>query len=219
MNMVLLGPPGAGKGTLAGLLMGSYDLLHISTGDLIREEINSDSAIGLDAKNYMDKGELVPDKLVTRLLANKVRSLNESKGFMLDGFPRTKPQAVSLDRILKRIKHPLNYAIYLDASMGVIIDRIIGRRVAPKSGKVYHVRNRPPKTEGICDVSGEKLVVRADDNEATVRKRMEVYLENTLPIIEYYESQGILVKVDGDKDSEEVQLELKDLFDGQTNCN
>ncbi len=219
MNLVLLGPPGAGKGTLAGLLVEQHDLLHISTGDLLREEMKNGSELGLEAKSYVEKGELVPDLLVTQLLAKKVKTSSPDKGYMLDGFPRTKAQAESLDEILNEIQRPLDLAVYMDATMEVIISRITGRRVAPKSGKVYHIVNRPPKQEGICDVSGEELIQRPDDNEETVRRRMDVYLKNTLPIVEYYESKGILVKVDGDKDSEKLLPELNDIFNEQAKLN
>lgn len=219
MNIVLLGPPGAGKGTLAGLLKEAHDLLHISTGDLLREEMQNNSELGQEAKNYVEKGELVPDELVTKLLANKLKSSPHTKGYLLDGYPRTKAQAESLDRLLKDIVRPIDVALYLDADMQVIVKRITGRRVAPKSGRVYHIVNRPPKQEGICDETGEALIQRPDDNEETVRKRMDVYLENTLPIVQYYENQGILRKMDGGKESEELQTELIELFDEQAKLN
>ncbi|MBP9853509.1 MAG: adenylate kinase [Candidatus Omnitrophica bacterium] len=219
MNVVLLGPPGAGKGTLAGLLKVSLDLLHISTGDLLREEMKNNTKFGQEAKNYVEKGELVPDDLVTKLLANKLTTAGKQSGYMLDGYPRTKAQAVSLDKILTEIKKPLDMAIYMEASMDVIVQRISGRRIAPGSGAVYHIHNRPPKKTGICDVSGEKLIQRPDDNEETVRKRMAIYLENTLPIVAYYESRGILKKLNGDHQSEDLEKELMKIFNEQTKHN
>lgn len=216
MNLVLLGPPGAGKGTLAGLLKEKFDLLHISTGDLLREEMKNGTPLGKQAKAYVEKGELVPDELVVRLVANKLESEDTHKdGYMLDGFPRNKTQAEALDHILQDIRKPLDWAIYLDATMDVIVERITGRRVAPKSGMVYHIKNRPPKVAGICDVSGEKLIQRPDDNEETVRTRMTVYLENTLPIVAYYEKKGILKKLNGDERSEKLSEELIELFNAQ----
>ncbi len=219
MNLVLLGPPGAGKGTLAILLKSQLDLLHISTGDLLREEMNKQSELGAEAKSYVEKGELVPDELVTKLLANKLKAAPAQTGYMLDGYPRTRAQAESLNTLLKEINRPLDMALYLDADLDVIIKRITGRRVAPKSGRVYHIVNRPPKREGFCDESGEPLIQRPDDNEETVRKRMKVYMENTLPIVQYYEDQGILQKMDGGKESEELQRELIELFDEQARLN
>ena len=219
MNIVLLGPPGAGKGTLAGLLKTSLDLLHISTGDLLREEMKNNSRLGQEAKSYVEKGELVPDDLVTKLLKNKLMGESTRSGYMLDGYPRTKAQAKSLDIILAEIKKPLDIAIYMEASLDIIIQRITGRRVAPNSGMVYHIINRPPKKPGICDVSGEKLIQRPDDNEETVRKRMDVYLENTLPIVDYYKSRGILKTLNGDHQSEDLQKELIEIFNEQTKRN
>lgn len=219
MNIVLLGPPGAGKGSLAGLLKNGRDLLHISTGDLLRDEMNQQSELGLEAKSYVEKGELVPDELVTRLLANKLKAAPEKTGYLLDGYPRTRAQAESLDKLLKEIGRPLDAAIYLDAELELIIKRITGRRVAPKSGRVYHITNRPPKRAGFCDETGEPLIQRPDDNEETVRKRMKVYLENTLPIVQYYEDRGILTRMDGVKDSEDLEKELIELFDEQAKLN
>lgn len=219
MNLVLLGPPGAGKGTFAQRIRDVHDLLHISTGDLLREEMNKSSDLGLEAKTYVEKGELVPDELVTRLLANKLKNSPEGKGFMLDGYPRTRSQAESLDQLLTEIQRPIDVALYLDAELELIIWRITGRRVAPKSGRVYHIENRPPKQEGICDVSGEPLIQRPDDNEETVRKRMKVYLDNTLPIVQYYEDKGILQKLDGAKDPEDLEQDLAELLDEQPKLN
>ena len=219
MNIVLLGPPGAGKGTLAGLLKDGRDLLHISTGDLLREEMQQQTELGLEAKSYVEKGELVPDDLVTKLLADKLKAAPEKTGYLLDGYPRTRAQAESLDTLLNQIGRPLGAALYLDADLDLIIRRITGRRVAPKSGRVYHITNRPPKREGYCDESGEPLIQRPDDNEETVRKRMKVYLENTLPIVQYYEDKGILTKMNGAKDSEDLEKELIEFFDEQAKLN
>lgn len=219
MNIVLLGPPGAGKGSLAQLLKEEHSLLHISTGDLLREEMKKESDLGKQAKSYVEKGELVPDELVTQLLANKLKTAPKQAGYLLDGYPRTRAQAESLDALLKEIERPVQLALYLDCDLDLIIRRITGRRVAPKSGRVYHIVNRPPKREGFCDESGEPLIQRPDDNEETVRKRMAVYLENTLPIVQYYEDQGILRKMDGAKESEDLQQELVELIDEQARLN
>lgn len=219
MNIVLLGPPGAGKGTLAGLLKETLNILHISTGDLLREEMKNETPLGLEAKKFVEGGELVSDEIVIKLVANKLISDSGNSGYLLDGFPRTKVQAEQLDKILIEINKPIDYAIYMDASLPVIIKRITGRRVAPKSGMVYHVTNRPPKTEGICDVSGEELIQRPDDNEETVRKRMDVYLNNTLPIVDYYDQKEILTKVNGDIESENLRDNIIELFNENTKRN
>ena len=206
MNIVLLGAPGAGKGTLAFLLKDTLKILHISTGDMLREEIKNQTSLGLEAKKYIDDGKLVPDEVVTRLIEKKlVNDQQASKGYLLDGFPRTKKQAEALDRILKKIGKPLNYVLYLDSSLPVIIQRLTGRRVCRQCGHLYHMINRPSKKKGICDECGGELYQRQDDNEATIKTRMDVYWKNTSPMIEYYTQQGILKKLDADKDSHDVE--------------
>lgn len=214
MRLVLLGPPGAGKGTLAALLKKSLKIRHISTGDILREEMKNNSALGREAKRYIDNGELVPDEVVTKLIESKLTANDRvDGGYMLDGFPRTKKQAEALDRILKKIHRPLDYVLYLESTLSVIIQRLTGRRVCRGCGALFHVKNRPPRREGICDECGGILYQRADDNAETIKTRMEVYLKNTQPIIAYYEAQGKLKNVDADKDSEELQAILMKTFD------
>ncbi len=213
MKLVLLGPPGAGKGTLANLLKSSLNILHISTGDILREEIKNNTTLGQEAKKYIDNGKLVPDELVTRLIKNKFAKDDRiSKGYMLDGYPRTEQQAQDLDKILKEEKKLLNYAIYLDSTLPVIIQRLGGRRICRKCGAVFHIKNRPPKKEGVCDLCQGELYQRPDDNKTTIETRMKEYLTNTKPIIEYYKKQGILVTVDSDEESEDVQTILMKTF-------
>ncbi len=213
MKLVLLGPPGAGKGTLAALLKKSLKLIHISTGDILREEMKEDTPIGREAKRFIDKGELVPDDLVIRLIENKLNSDKRVEhGYMLDGFPRTRKQAEDLDRILGQIRQPLDYALYMESTLPVIIQRLGGRRVCKNCGALYHVLNKPPKKEKTCDLCGGELYQRADDNEATIRTRMDVYLKSTKPVIDYYQAQDKLKTLNGDKDSEEVQTVLMQIF-------
>jgi len=210
MKIVLLGPPGAGKGTLAALLKDSLTIEHISTGDILREEIKNETDLGMQAKAYIEKGELVPDELVTKLVENKLSSVNN---FMLDGFPRTRHQAEDLDKILKRLNKLIDYVVYMDAREDLIVKRLSGRRICKNCGAVYHIVNRPPKQNGICDVCSSKdLYQRADDNEETVKNRLGVYFENTLPIVYYYDSQGVLLKVDGNKESEQLSEQLLSIF-------
>ncbi|MCA9408915.1 MAG: adenylate kinase [Candidatus Omnitrophica bacterium] len=214
MKIVLLGPPGAGKGTLAGLLKSSLGVFHVSTGDILREEMKADSPLGQETKNYVEKGQLVPDELVTRLVKNKLSDHQLlDKGYLLDGFPRTKAQAEELDKILAEINQPIDFALYMEATLPMILRRLTGRRVCKNCGAVFHLTNRPSKKEGICDVCNGALYQRSDDNEETIRNRMDVYLKNTKPIVDYYETQGKLKKVDGDKESEELQESLMQILD------
>ena len=199
MRVALLGPPGAGKGTLAGSLKEKLGFLHISTGDMLRDEMASGSSLGREVKSYVDNGKLVPDDVVIKIIETKLTGDTQVKsGFMLDGFPRTITQAKDLDKILKRIRQPLQYAFYLEASLPVILQRLTGRRVCKNCGALFHIQNKPPKTENVCDECSGPLYQRPDDNEATIRTRMDVYRKNTEPIIAYYEKQSILHRLDAD---------------------
>ncbi len=213
MRMVLLGPPGAGKGTLAGLIKEKFGLLHISTGDLLREEMKSGSELGKEAKGYVESGGLVPDDVVTRLIENKLKTAEGAQnGYMLDGFPRTIPQANELDRILTAINQPLDYALYMEASLPVVLQRLTGRRVCKSCGALYHLTNMPPKEEGTCDACGGELYQRADDNEETIKNRMAVYEEKTAAIIKFYEDQGKLKKVNADLGTDELLKTFTGIF-------
>ncbi len=206
MRLVLLGPPGAGKGSLAALLKESFNLLHISTGDMLREELKNKTDIGEEAKKYIEKGELVPDEIVIKIIEKKLISEKDSnEGFMLDGFPRTKKQAESLDEILNNIQMPLDYVLYLEAELPLIIKRLTGRRICKSCDAVYHMINKPPKKEGVCDICGGELYQRLDDNEETIKNRMQVYLENTKPMVAYYEEKNKLKTIDGNKSSEDLR--------------
>lgn len=205
MRLVLLGPPGAGKGTLAGLLKNNLKLPHISTGDILREEMKNGTPLGREVKQIIDAGKLVSDDIVTRLVENRFLTDTKLKqGYLLDGFPRTLKQAEDLDDILKRANCPMDCAAYLETTVPMIIRRLTGRRVCRGCGFVCHIVNRPPKKTGVCDVCGGVLYQRADDNEATIKTRMEEYLKSTNPIVSFYESKGVLKKLDGDAESEEL---------------
>ena len=214
MKLVLLGPPGAGKGTLAGFINKELDIPHVSTGDILREEMKNNTPLGREVKQYVESGGLVPDEVVIKLIENKFSNSDAvAKGYMLDGFPRTEVQAKDLDSILKELDKPIDYAVYLDASLPVVIERLTGRRICRNCGAIFHMKNNPPKEEGVCTECGGEVYQRPDDNEETVKTRMDVYLENTKPVIDYYELQGKLKKLDADRDSREVQESLMKIFD------
>lgn len=207
MKLVLLGPPGAGKGTLAGLLKKETGVLHVSTGDILREEMKNQTDLGKEAKSFVDKGELVPDEVVIRLIEKAITtSPNTDNGYLLDGFPRTVAQAEELNKILTKIEKPIGSVVYMEVQPEVVIQRLTGRRICRDCGAVYHQTNRPSKVEGVCDAcGGTDLYQRADDQEGTIRNRIEVYLKNTLPIVDYYNSKNMLVKVDGTQKAEDIQ--------------
>jgi len=208
-----LGPPGAGKGTHAKILSEKFRALHLATGDILRQHIREKTELGVRAKDIIERGGLVPDDLVNAMMFDKMRAAGVSKGFILDGYPRTIGQAEALDDFLKREKTSLDAALDFATSEKVIIDRLSGRRVCSKCGKNYHTRNIPPKREGICDLDGQPLVQRKDDEPKTIRHRLEMYEKETKPLIDYYRAQGLLHEVPGDYDIPELQQELKLLFD------
>ena len=204
MKIIMLGAPGAGKGTQAKKIAAKYGIPHISTGDIFRANIKEGTELGKKAKTYMDQGLLVPDELVVDLVVDRLSQADCKKGYVLDGFPRTIPQAESLDAALAKIGEKMEYAIDVDVPDENIINRMGGRRACVGCGATYHVEFNPAKVEGICDVCGEKLILRDDDKPETVQKRLRVYHEQTQPLIEYYTNQGILKTVDGTVDMEDV---------------
>jgi adenylate kinase len=198
VKIVLLGPPGAGKGTQSAELSKRYNVPHISTGDILRGSVKAGLPLGLKAKAYMDKGELVPDEVVIGIVAERLKNPDTEKGFILDGFPRTVKQAIGLDEALKSIRSGIDMVIYFQTSEKVAIERLTGRRVCKTCGFNYHIKNMPPKKDGICDKCNGALYQRPDDNEATVLNRLKVYEEQTRPLVDYYSKQGVLKKVSGD---------------------
>lgn len=204
MKIIMLGAPGAGKGTQAKKIAEKYQIPHISTGDIFRANIKGGTELGMKAKSYMDQGGLVPDDITIGMLLNRIREDDCANGYVLDGFPRTIPQAESLTKALNEMGESMDYAIDVDVPDENIINRMAGRRACLACGATYHIVYNPPKQEGICDVCGEKLVLRDDDKPETVKKRLSVYHEQTQPLIEYYGKAGILVTVDGTKDLNEV---------------
>lgn len=203
MRIVLLGPPGAGKGSVAALIKDRYALLHISTGDILREEVRKESPLAKEIKSYIERGALVPDEVITKMVDQKLtKDLSVTQGFMLDGYPRNDAQAKELDAILKRIDSSLDFVLNMEATLPLILKRISGRRICKKCGAVYHLTNKPPKAADACDVCSGPLYQRSDDNEETIKNRMSVYNSSTAPILEYYRKQGKLVAFDGDKETD-----------------
>lgn len=204
MKIIMLGAPGAGKGTQAKKIAEKYDIPHISTGDIFRANIKNGTELGTKAKAYMDQGLLVPDELVVDLVVDRVSQEDCSKGYVLDGFPRTIPQAEALDQALKAIGQKMDYAINIEVPDENIVRRMSGRRACINCGATYHIFNVPSKTEGICDVCGGELILRDDDKPETVLKRLSVYHDQTQPLIQYYTTADILVEVDGTISTEDV---------------
>ena len=208
MKIVVLGAPGAGKGTQAKKLSEKYDIPHISTGDILRYNIQKRTDLGKKADGYMSNGKLVPDEIVLELIADRFKDSDCERGYILDGFPRTIVQAKALDERLASTGDEIQHAIDVKVPDSNIVDRMSGRRVCTKCGATYHIVSIPPKKENICDSCGSQLVLRDDDEEETVRERLRVYHKQTEPLINYYKEKGILKVVDGTKDLEEVFGEI-----------
>jgi len=212
INIILLGPPGAGKGTQAKLLIDSYNLLHISTGDLLRKTVKEGSDLGKTLKEYMEKGQLVPDEIVTKCVINHIDVMDISKGIIFDGYPRTKKQAESLEIALKEINVNIDMVIYLKTSETTIIERLSGRRVCTECNKNYHIKNIPPKKEGICDTCNVELIQRKDDNLETIKNRIKIYMEQTQELIDYYKNKDLLVEVNSDLSAQELFKDIEEIF-------
>ena len=204
MKIIMLGAPGAGKGTQAKMIADKYGVPHISTGDIFRANIKNGTELGKEAKGYMDKGLLVPDELTVRLLLDRVAQEDCSGGYVLDGFPRTIPQAEVLDSELAKLGESVDAAVDVDVPDENIINRMSGRRACLSCGATYHIVNIPSKKEGICDACGGELILRDDDKPETVKQRLEVYHTQTQPLIDYYTKEGILKEVDGTQDLQKV---------------
>ena len=212
MKIIMLGAPGAGKGTQAQMIADKYNIPHISTGDIFRANIKNGTELGKKAKEFMDKGLLVPDELTVELLLDRVANEDCKDGYVLDGFPRTSPQADVLDKELTKLGDKVDFAVNVDVPDENIVRRMSGRRACLKCGATYHIEHIPPKTEGICDKCGSELVQREDDKPETVQNRLSVYHEQTQPLIEYYDKKNILKTVDGTKDMQEVFNEIVNIL-------
>jgi adenylate kinase len=212
LNLILLGPPGSGKGTQGERLQEDLELPYYATGDILRAAVKDETEVGLAAREYMDRGDLVPDEVIIGLIAERLESGEADRGFILDGFPRTVPQAEALDAKLSEIGRQLTAVILIDASDEEIIRRLSGRRVSSKEGYVYHVEFNPPKVDGVCDVDGSELIVRDDDKPEVVRHRLEQYHEKTSPLVDYYSKQALLNRVDGSRDPDQVGEAVRSLI-------
>lgn len=209
LNLILLGPPGAGKGTQAERLRADFSLAHISTGDMLRAQVAEGTELGQQAQRYMNAGELVPDEVIIGMILARIGEPDAREGFLLDGFPRNEQQADALGEALGTLERRLLAALLIEVSDDEVVRRLGGRRVCSKSGHVYHLEFDPPKHEGICDQDGSRLIQRDDDKEETIRKRLQVYHEQTAPLIDYYEQAGLLRRFDGRRPANEVNDHIR----------
>lgn len=209
-DLILLGPPGAGKGTQAGRIVADYGIPHISTGDILRSAVKNQTPMGVEAKRYMDAGELVPDSVVIGIVKDRLQEADTARGFLMDGFPRTIPQAEALDATLDSLERQVSRALAILVDEEELVRRLTGRRICRDCQTPFHVVFNPPQREGVCDACGGELYQRDDDSEATVRNRLAVYNRQTEPLIEYYDRQGVLVRIDGEKSPDAVYAEIRE---------
>ena len=214
MNLVLMGLPGAGKGTQAEKIVENYNIPHISTGDMFRAAIKDGTELGLEAKSYMDKGELVPDSVTIGIVRERLSKDDCKKGFLLDGFPRTVAQAEALENMLSDLKRPIDFVINVDVNKDILMERLTGRRICKECGATYHLVFNPPTKEDTCDRCGGELYQRADDNAETVQNRLDVNLAQTKPLLTFYEDKGTLRTVNGQQDINVVFEDINKLLGG-----
>ncbi len=215
MRLILLGPPGAGKGTQAKEIQQRYNIPHISTGDIFRENLKNGTALGLKAKSYMEAGELVPDSLVVEIVADRLAKADCAKGFLLDGFPRTVFQAEALDKVMAEMNQSLDAVINIVADSSVLIERVVGRRICKSCGETFHVKFNPPKQTDVCDGCAGELYQRADDTEETITNRIKVYEEQTAPLINYYQKRDLIVEIDGLAPIDDVYQNIVDAIEAK----
>ena len=214
MNLLIIGAPGAGKGTVSDRIINDYELVHVSTGDMLREAVKNGTPVGLQAQGYMNRGELVPDEVIHDIIVERLSRDDVDAGFLFDGYPRTKNQAIDLDEILKHLDKKVDCVIDLDIDDEDLIKRITGRRLCPDCGEIYNIYYKPSKVEGVCDKCGGTLIQRKDDNPDSLKVRLEEYHKNTQPVIEYYEEMDIVRHVDASMSKDEVYDSVKDILEG-----
>jgi adenylate kinase len=214
LRLILLGPPGAGKGTQAEFIVDQFKIPHISTGDIFRKNIKEGTELGVRAKTFMDKGELVPDSLVVEIVEARLKEADCKEGFLLDGFPRTEFQAEELDKVLENMNVALTAVVNIKVNPELLVSRAVGRRICKSCGATYHVKNNPPAMEGVCDKCGGELYQRSDDIEETVANRINIYVNETSPLIHYYEVRGKLVNINGEQDIKVVSSDIVDALRG-----
>ncbi|MGG5254626.1 adenylate kinase [Neobacillus sp. SM06] len=214
MNLVLMGLPGAGKGTQAERIVAQYGIPHISTGDMFRAAMKEGTELGLQAKSFMDKGELVPDEVTIGIVRERLSKEDCQAGLMLDGFPRTVPQAEALEQILEGLNKKIDYVINIDVDKEILMERLTGRRICKNCGATYHLVFNPPANEGVCDRCGGELYQRADDNAETVQNRLDVNIQQSQPLLDFYNEKGYLRTIDGQQDIEKVFAEIELLLGG-----
>jgi adenylate kinase len=212
LNLVLLGPPGSGKGTQGERLNADLHLPYYATGDILLGAVRDETALGKSAKEYMDRGDLVPDELIVGIIVERIDSEEARQGFILDGFPRTTPQAEALDAKLAELGRAVSSVLLIDVSDDDVVRRLGGRRTCEAEGHVYHVEFNPPKVEGVCDIDGSPLIIRDDDKPEVIRKRLATYHEKTEPLVAYYEAKGVLERVDGAREPSEVTADLRGIL-------
>jgi len=214
LNLVLMGLPGAGKGTQADKIVQKYNIPHISTGDMFRAAIKGETELGLQAKSFMDKGELVPDEVTIGIVRERLSKDDCEKGFLLDGFPRTVAQAEALESILAGLNKKIDFVINIDVDKDILMERLTGRRICKDCGATYHLVFNPPANAGVCDRCGGELYQRADDNESTVQNRLDVNIKQTKPLLDFYETKGYLRNINGQQEISKVFSDLDHLLEG-----
>ena len=212
MNLLIIGAPGAGKGTMSENIIDDYHLIHVSTGDMLREAVRNETAVGLKAQEYMNKGELVPDEIIHDIIVERFSQDDMDAGFLFDGYPRTYAQAVDLDEILQHLNKKLDRVINLNIADQKLIERITGRRLCPTCGEIYNIYSKPSKVDGVCDNCGDSLIQRKDDNLESLSVRLSEYHKNTQPVIEYYQNLGVVCDVDASQSPEDVYADIKKIL-------